>query len=173
MLVNKEKQKLLPVDQLRSILDYDPLTGLFRWRWDSAKKPNVNSRDTKRIAGTINAYGRRVIKIKGRLYYCSRLAWLYIHGRWPDQEIDHINGNRSDDRIANLRDCSREENQHNTGLCSRNTSGYKGIYWSKQQSAWIATITRRGTKQHLGSFDNADDAASAYAAAIHAVDGEF
>lgn len=163
---------MLTADRLREMLFYDPETGLFRWLWDDAKKPNINSRDTKRVAGSINLHGRRLIKISGRLYYCSRLAWLYVHGEWPE-EIDHINGMRCDDRIANLRTCTHSENQHNVGLTKRNSSGRKGVHWAPRYQKWQAEIVIAGRKKYLGRFDNLDEAGAAYASAALLHHGDF
>lgn len=164
---------MLTAEHLRSILSYDPATGLFRWLWDVDKKPNINSRDTKKVAGTIKPNGRRYIKINGTGRLCSRLAWLYVYGDWPSGEIDHINGRPADDRIANLRSCTRSENQHNVGLTARNSSGRKGVHWAKRYHRWEAEISIAGRKIYLGRFDDLDEAGAAYAAAARLHHGEF
>lgn len=164
---------MLTANYLRKILSYDPATGRFQWQWDNNKKPNINSRDTKKIAGSIGLNHRRAIKIKGKRYYCSRLAWLYVTGNWPVAEIDHINGDTLDDRIVNLRDCSRAENQRNVGVTARNTSGTKGVYWNSRAQAWLAQIRVGGKTHYLGTFRSSADAAVAYARAAKELHGDF
>ena len=165
---------MLTADRLRQILEYDPGTGIFRWKFDPAKKPNINSRDIRRAAaGSLRGSGRRVIKIAGRPYYCSRLAWLYIHGEWPDPEADHENGIKNDDRINNLRVSTRSQNQHNVGITNRNTSGRKGVHWNKRYQKWQAEIVVAGRKQYLGRYDDLDLAAEAYRTAARLHHGDF
>ncbi len=90
--------------------------------------------------------------------------WLHreVLGDPQGQDVDHINGDRLDCRKSNLRACSRSENLANMGMRSDNTSGYKGVYWSKQIKRWIARIGVRGKYIHIGTFDNPLDAAIAY-----------
>lgn len=163
----------LSADRLRSIIDYDPDTGVFRWLWDDAKPARINSRDTKKAAGSIGVDGRRAIKISGTRYYCSRLAWLYMFGVWPTDQIDHINCDKSDDRIANLRECSGAQNHLNVGLTVRNRSGYKGVHWNGRYQKWEAAIRINGVRHYLGRYDAAEDAARRYAAAAVKYHNEF
>jgi HNH endonuclease/AP2 domain-containing protein len=165
---------MLTAERLRSILDYDPDTGIFRWRWDPAKKPNINSRDTKReVAGSVGRRRYRSIKTEQKLYYAGRLAWLYVHGRWPIDEIDHIDGNKTNDRIANLREASRYENQYNVGVTARNRSGHKGVHWVPRYQKWQVEIRVNGQRLYLGRFDCPEAAAAAYAKAAQNYHGEF
>jgi hypothetical protein len=159
----------LTPEQLRSMLSYDPETGEFIWM----VKPNgrVNAGV---IAGSIlNNRGYRLIGIHGRRLLAHRLAWLYTFGRWPSSEIDHINGNRRDNRISNLREASKSENQSNRGPNKNNTSGFKGVKFHKKTSKWQAQITKDRKRYNLGLFHTPEAAHVAYESAAKKFYGEF
>lgn len=100
--------------------------------------------------------------LKGRLlgerYRAHRVIWLLHTGSWPSDQIDHINGNKSDNRIENLRDVSGQENLRNQRRRSTNTSGYAGVSWHKRDNRWSAQIWHDGRKRHLGLFKSRDEA---------------
>ena len=146
----------LTAKQLRELLEYAPETGLFYWR------QRRGSAAAGHRAGSPCGGGYRVIVIDRVPYYAHRLAWLYVHGEHPAGEIDHINAVAADDRIANLRQCSRSENARNTRR--RNPSGFKGVFAS-QSRRWRAQISLNGRSIHLGMYDTAQEAAAAYDAA--------
>lgn len=111
------------------------------------------------VAGTKT--GRYIsIELDGRRYQAHRLAWLYVFGVWP-KELDHINQNKRDNRICNLREVSRKENMQNVTLHKHNTSGVKGVAWHKQRNKWRAYIFVDYKQISLGVFDFFDDAVSA------------
>ena len=152
--------KDITVETLRCLLDYDPKTGIFRWL--------VNRQRIKMgaVAGTIDHYGYIVIMVNGTNLKAHRLAWLYTHGVWPEQQIDHINGVKADNRIANLRDVPQSMNQHNQVRTKKNnTSGFCGVSWEKRDKRWRAMIMVNGRKQHIGLFDTPEAAHAAYLAA--------
>src|SRR5258708_31493380 len=122
--------------RLRELLDYVPETGLFYWRQQRG------SAAVGREAGVQAPRGYRLIRIDTRRYFAHRLAWLYVHGKHPAREIDHVNGNPADDRIANLRQCSRFENNRN--VSARNATGFKGICreQGRRSTKWYARISR-------------------------------
>jgi len=125
-----------------------------------------------RQAGSPAFGGYRSISVDGIRYSAHRLAWLHVHGEHPAGEIDHVNGDRSDDRIANLRPCSRRENAWNTR--GRSASGFKGVYRAENCTPkWHAKISVKGETLHLGSFDTKEEAAAAYDAAARRHHGEF
>jgi hypothetical protein len=150
---------MLTANRLREVLDYDPQTGIF-------------TRAGKR-AGSSNGCGYLRIRVDGQRYLAHRLAWLHVHGVWPSDQIDHVNTDRADNRIANLRDASRSQNHANTPLSRANTSGFKGVYWAPHTARWRAAIKVNGKKRHLGYFYSANDAALAYEAAANKMFGEF
>jgi hypothetical protein len=147
----------LTVKYVRSQLSYDPLTGAFSWR-----KSGKGRKST--CAGFMtNEY--MTIGIDGDQYYAHRLAWFYVHGEWPARAIDHVNGIKTDNRLANLRLATSGQNALNTPLRSTNTSGVKGVHWRPNKQKWQARITVDGKKLHLGYFASMDDASAARRAA--------
>lgn len=108
-----------------------------------------------------------------RYYYAHRLAWFYHYGEWPEGEIDHLNRNKTDNRIANLRDATHSVNvQNQLNAPSHNTSGLMGAMWNSQKQKWQAAIVTRGRRKHLGFYSQPIDAHKAYMAAkrrLHSV----
>lgn len=154
---------------LQYFLNYDASTGVFVWR----NKPN------RRITvGGIASCQKRdghylVIGLKGKSHLAHRLAWLYEYNEMPDCEIDHINGNKQDNRISNLRTCSSSENKCNRPMSAKNTSGFKGVSFCKRENKFRAYIKKDKKYISLGYFNNAEDAYSAYCAAASCMHGEY
>ena len=157
-------------ERLKELLSYDPDTGLFFWRkikggWGKPGKP----------AGGTNGEGYRQIGIDRRYYFAHRLAWLYVHGVFPSNCIDHINGDRADNRIANLRAVTVHENNFNVKVI-RAASGFKGVYLDKRtKKKWRAVIKVNGHTTTLGRFDEPEDAHEAYLSAkriLHVIDSQ-
>lgn len=149
----------IAAQDLREALDYDPATGVFRWR------PGPRRRRVGQIAGGVNTrLGYRQICIAGRCLYAHRLAWLHMTGEWPIGELDHINGDREDNRWANLRPATRSENEQNISRArSDSRSGLRGVVARGRR--WTAQIELDGKRRHLGTFDTAEEASGAYRAA--------
>ncbi len=143
--------------ELHELLDYDPNTGEFRWK--VSKKHDIKIGD---IAGTFDRRKRRQIVINRKFYKAHRLAWFYVYGVWPKINLDHINGDPSDNRIANLRECNQAENCQNRALSSNNTTGFMGVSWDKSKNRYAASIKLNRKKIHLGFFDTAHEAHQAY-----------
>lgn len=158
----------LTAEKLRETLSYDPETGEFTWmvRLSSRRMPGQS-------AGTPCKNGYKHISVLGRMYYAHRLAWFYVHGEWPPECIDHINGKRSDNRIANLRLATVSQNNANSKLPCSNTSGFKGVVWLPKNRKWRAQIKRHRKMFHLGCFDSKEAAAAAYRAAAVGYHGDF
>ena len=110
------------------------------------------------LAGTYDPKGYLKILYRGRLYMGHWLAWLYIYGKLPDHEIDHINGNPTDNRISNLRDVTRKQNMENKKIYKTNKSGYSGVTWHNRDKKWNVRIGHYGKRISLGYFDNLNDA---------------
>jgi len=171
---------MITADQARELLDYDPETGVFKWRFrprSTFKSERAwkirNVRYAGSAAGTTDRKGYIVIKIMGRLYRAHRLAWLYVHGVWPKNDIDHISMVKDDNRIANLREATRSQNNCNTGIRGDSTSGVKGVSWNARKGKWRADIVLHGRQHHIGYFDDIEDAKDARIAAAEKLHGEF
>lgn len=138
---------------LKKYLDYNPDTGIFRWKIRTNYKVPVGS-----VAGSLNQTGYRQIFFRKKLTLASHLAWLYTYGAWPKKLLDHVNGNRDDNRINNLREATRSQNKANSKLAKNNTSGFKGVYRSKNNKSWIAMIGFNRNLIYLGTFDTIEEA---------------
>jgi hypothetical protein len=176
---------LPPASVVREWMDYDPGTGQMVWR-KRAIRPGLERTDGgwntrfagKVVAGRRHRHGHLYVNIAWprlcqKNYAAHRLAWAHFYGEWPVVGIDHINGNPSDNRIANLRLASQTQNMRNSRRRSNNTSGVKGVSWAKRQRKWYAYINVGGRMRSLGLFSALGDAVAARrAAALHHF-GEF
>ena len=136
---------------------------LFEYRADHLwwRERPANRVDMSKPAGSVKARGHREIMFKGKLYKAHRLIWLYVNGEFPDNTIDHINGDPSDNRIENLRDVTRQENNKNKCKPRNNKSGHIGVYWFKRGEKWQARIEVNGVNKYLGLFNVLEDAVEA------------
>lgn len=147
-------------EELKQWLCYDPDIGHFTWKVSRGSRAKAGS-----IAGTLNPDGYIQIKLLGKFHKAHRLAWLYIHDSLPKNLIDHVNGIRHDNRIANLRDATQKQNSENRGKGSNNTSGFKGVHWHAKAQKWRARIQHNGKHIHLGFFNDSGIAHEAYKSA--------
>lgn len=144
----------LTSDRARELFHYDAETGAFTWR--ATGNPAFTSRTAK---------GYAVGNADRKKHYAHRVAWLITMGKWPEGQIDHINGNREDNRLSNLRDIPRAENQRNMKRSVRNSSGVVGVHYTKTLNKWQATIRANGKSKYLGVFRTKEEAAAARAKA--------
>lgn len=158
----------LTQEYLKTILDYDPKTGIFVW----VKKPSPKI-SLASAAGRTNGNGYCQIQIKGKVYYSHRLAFLFMVGRWPNDMIDHINRVENDNRWVNLRECNRSQNYANKEKQINNSSGYKGVCWGKDRKRWISSISINKKRIHVGAFKDKKAAARAYNQKSIELYGEF
>jgi hypothetical protein len=157
-------KKTLPTpEELHKFLRYDPGTGLLYWRHraDRAAKWNTRYAGTLALNNT-STYGYRTGCINKIAVRAHRVVWAMVHGKWPEKEIDHINGNRADNRIENLRLVSAKENRKNAQIYNSNTSGVTGVHkiirngnWN---GCWRAVINIDGKQVFIGNFANKKDA---------------
>lgn len=152
----------IDINEIKQALQYNADTGKFIWK--QKIRPRTTSKIIGKVAGSISiCHGYIEIGFLGHNYLAHRLAWLYTHNTWPTCQIDHINGIRTDNRIANLRLANHSENKWNKGKDIDNTSGYKGIYFDKRRNRWRARITRNKKDFLIGYFKTIEEAAAKYA----------
>lgn len=144
-------------------LDYDEFTGVFTWKVSKGNRVKVGEE-----AGCVSVFcgkSYRLIRINGKLYLAHRLAWLLLHGEFPAEQIDHIDGNGLTNKAENLRAVSHAENGKNQRKYKTNTSGVTGVYWHKDCSKWYAQICINGKEIYLGYFVDKNEAIKARKAA--------
>ena len=163
--MTKAKDDISP-DVLREIFEYRD-THLY-WR-----RRRQGTRDINKPAGCIENSGYRRIHLNKKMYKAHRLIWAHQHGYYPDGHIDHIDGNRSNNAIDNLRLATHSENLCNRGKTSNNSSGYKGVYKCRRSGKWIGKIMKDYKEHHLGRFDTAEKAHQAYEDAASKLHGQF
>lgn len=151
---------MLDINYLRDVLDYDKSTGEFKWK---KKRKGVK---TGVVLGCDNGFGYKRITVSNVSYYAHRLAWFYMHGYFPENQIDHINGIRSDNRIENLREATGSQNEQNKYKAMSNSkSKVLGVSWHKKAKKWQVHICTCRKREYIGLFSNIDDAKEAYLAA--------
>ena len=153
-------RELPSADELRTLLSYDPQTGLLTWlprEGDAAFNGQFANQPAFR---TVNHNGYLRGGIGGVSYLAHRVIWKMITGEDP-KLIDHINGDRADNRIGNLRSVAHSENSRNAKRRASNTSGVNGVNWDSRRSCWVARIWRDGKRVQIGQFASLESAASA------------
>lgn len=153
---------LITAERLRELVEYDQHTGAFTQRANY-----VGTRGARwavgRLVGHVAATGYLTMRLDGRLYQAHRLAWLYAYGRWPDADIDHINGVRTDNRIANLRDVTNAVNRQNTRRARADSQTMvQGVTFCKRRGRFFSRIRCNGRAKFLGYFDDSGQAHQAY-----------
>lgn len=152
-IILKNKKLNLDYNRIRDLLDYDPDTGIFRWKQDR------NARVKKgMVAGKIRSDGYLGLTIDNQYYFGQVIACLLHFGYVPENDIDHIDRDRLNNRIDNLRIVSRQCNIRNSGNYKNNTSGVKGVSWGKTINKWVAQIKINGKVHRLGSYVNFNNA---------------
>jgi len=151
---------MLTQSRLKELLDYNPTTGQFTRL--STGKP---------VRGWKDKDGYLVAQLDNVEYRMHRLAWLYVHGQWPERFIDHINMVRHDNSIANLREANHSQNACNQSARANNKSGFKGVDW--HCGAWRAQIMKDGKKYALGHYPTPELAHAAYVAKARLLHGDF
>jgi hypothetical protein len=157
---------MVSVERLKELLEYNPITGEF------TRKITVSNAKKGTAAGCKNCEGYKVIRIDGLLYYAHRLAWLYIHGFYPNN-VDHIDGNKNNNCISNLRVATTRQNNWNRSTFKSNSSGFKGVSLHKETGKWRARIRSCGKYKSLGLFRSPIEAHTAYSKAAAELHGEF
>lgn len=162
-------QSPIPVERVKELLTYNPETGEFIWNANGGR----GRQHSGKVAGTKNKGGYIRIRIDGYFFMAHRLAWLVTSGfGWP-KEIDHINNQRDDNRIANLRSVTRSQNRMNSRIGKNNVSGHKGVYWHASKGVWAAYVGIDGKQKYIGQSADKATAVKIYEHAAKALHGEF
>ena len=152
-----EKEIALTFDQASRWLEYNQETGQFIWKLSTCKTKAGS------VAGYINSNGYMIVGLFGKKYRLHRLAWLLTHGQWPDGTIDHINCNRTDNRLCNLRNVSQSVNVQNVrSPTAANTSGFLGVYWSDKRRGFMASVKLKKKGKRRGPYKTAERAYVSY-----------
>jgi hypothetical protein len=183
----KADQCRLTVDEVRSLLDYCPATGILKWKFREPKFISASDAfETQRLSRSLNNWlagkpagyinrsnGYLMVRLLGKAYVAHRLAYYIMTGDWPHKYIDHINRDKTDNRWSNLRLADVSENQANSTAQKNNKSGRKGVSWDASNRKWRAQICVRGQQIILGRFDDIDLAADAYVEAAKRYFGDY
>jgi len=154
---NEEGEKIMITqEKLKEILDYNPETGIFTRLVRMGQRGKVGD-----VVGSPHNEGYLVVRIRGKSYLLHRLAFLYMAGYLPENQVDHKNGCGTDNRWLNLREVSNTCNQQNCKMSKNNKSGFNGVSWYKQTGKWLARIKINNKAIHLGCYETATDAAIA------------
>lgn len=154
---------------LKKCLSYNKETGVFRWKLKNSNRIKVGD-----IAGNISkTTGYIYIRINKKLYPAHRLAWIYVNKNKPKYFIDHINGDKLDNRFINLREATNSQNKMNAGKHIDNTSGYVGVFFERRIKKWRSQIHVNGKRLQLGCFKNPVSAAMEYDLAAKKHHGKF
>lgn len=154
--------EFMTAEELRARLNYDGESGEFSL--------SENSKSRRLTVGTVHASGYVKIEIDSRQYLAHRLAWLYVNGEWPPSQLDHINRDKRDNRIANLRLATPAQNNANR-VMPLPSSGFRGVYRAGEK--FRARITVEGASRHLGCFETAERASECYEREFARAYGEF
>jgi len=146
--------------RLKEVLNYNTETGIFTRLISTTIAVKVGD-----IAGRIKKNGYSEIMVDSKRYPSHRLAWLYVYGEMPKNEIDHIDGNPRNNSINNLRECNRFEQHQNRASSKSGSSKYLGVYWHKTSNKWAAQIRSNKKSFHLGFFETEESAFNAYCSA--------
>ena len=150
--------------EIRDLFEYDADNGVF------IRFVGIPGASAGIVKGCIRPDGYDQISVNRKRELTHRLVWLWVHGYLPEQ-IDHIDGNRLNNRVSNLREATTSQNHGNIGISSTNTSGYKGVRLRGKR--WSAAIKKNGKFRYIGTFDTPEEAYSAYCTVAKEVFGEF
>jgi hypothetical protein len=158
----------LTQERLKELLDYNPESGHFYWKVKSNHFIKIGAQ-----AGGINQKGYVIVGIEGARCYAHRVAWLFTYGKFPTAQVDHIDGDKSNNSITNLRLCTNAENHKNQGIRKTNTSGFKGVSWDSKNESWFAQTTLINRHIFLGYYESPEEASIAYNTFAKANHGQF
>lgn len=162
---------MLTQERVRELLVYNAKTGIFRWRKNAGRYGRIPAGT---LAGGRTKEGYLRIGVDGVCYFATRLIWVYVHGHFPPDQVDHRNRNPSDDRLSNLRLATQSQNKANSRLYRNNSSGFKGVSYERARDSWVAFIKFGGERRKwLGRYKTKEAAYAAYCVASKEIHGEF
>ena len=163
----KDPSLLISLARAREVLTYDEQTGEMRWRINRGK------RAAGQVVGSPSSSGHLQTWIDGDLYQVHRLAWLLYYGEWPALFLDHADGDRTNNKIANLRQASGSQNCANRATARKVHGSLKGAFYCKSSKHWKSSITKDGQARYLGCFKTEREAHDAYCLAAKQLHGDF
>lgn len=159
---------MLTAERLKLLLSYNPNSGIFHHITDKGPQGRIWS-----LAGTVCKDGYIAITIDRKKHKAHRLAWLYVHGAWPEGQLDHKDRDKSNNRIDNLRPATRSQQIANTEKREGLSSKYKGVAWHKEDKIWRCAIVVNGVRHILGNFKSEEEAGKRYNEAALQYFGEY
>lgn len=160
---------IVTAQDAHALLTYDPESGHLYWKQRPIERGWNRKFQSGNPAGYLAPSGYIMLNVGGKLHRAHRVIWLMVYGTWPEHTVDHVNQNRSDNRLENLRAATRAENQQNHPLRCDNKSGHRGVFWHTAISKWWAYINKDGKRVTVGYYTNKDDAIAARKAAEQAM----
>lgn len=168
------KKNLVTIERLRQRLAYDKSTGVFTWLHCDGVHKDFNKNLAGKQAGSVDREGYTRINLDSEAYYAHRLAWYFVTGEYPDRSVDHIDGDRSNNALVNLRLATPLQNSQNQAFETRTgNSRVRGAYFRKAEGKWSSKIRHNKKYIWLGYFDDEASAAAAYEAKAAELRGEF
>ena len=170
----KKHKALPPVERIFALLDYNQFTGDVLWRARVLSNGKVFTKQAGKVAGhKCKKLGYTFVRIDNCLIPVHRLAFVFMTGKWPEQNVDHIDGNGANNAWTNLRQASVSQNMMNTRLRSDNSSGHKGVWFCRQTNLWAAEVAAQKRKHWVGRFACMEEAIAARREAAKALHGDF
>ena len=168
--IENPKARQITFGRANELLDYNSAAGLFKWRIN--RSPRIRAGDPAGCVNWVTGYVQ--LRIDYVTHLAHRIAWLLCYGNLPSDQIDHIDTDRTNNRIDNLREASQSQNQANAvGRPKKYGAGLRGAFWDKSNQSWRAAVVKDGKQIHIGSFSSELDAHLAYCAVAKALHGEF
>ncbi len=168
MKISEAKQASVTAERVRYLFNYEPSTGRLIRRVNAGYRARKGS-----IAGGMSRHGYRIVRVDGIVFMAHRIVWMHVHGEWPAKTLDHINGDRSDNRLENLRLADQYENGYNRKVSRRSSTGVLGVYWENTRLKFSASINFRGKTYNLGRYSYLKEAVAARKQAEQRLYGEF
>ena len=169
---------LPPVELLREFFDYNPETGILKWKWRDVRHFELerysrtwNKQFAYKDVGWINANGYLATRIQGPSFLVQRVIWKLVTGDEPPELIDHIDGNKTNNRWKNFREANSKQSAHNQGIRSSNTSGYRGVL--NRNNRFMARVMIDGKFKSIGTFSTGEEASAAYEEKTKELYGKF